>query len=61
MNLEDSAISFPFVAFVNVFHKYAIFASIMKYSSISGAITIGKLGKAIDDSVGPAELFMVDG
>lgn len=30
LNLEDSSISFPFVSFVNVFHKYAIFSSIMK-------------------------------
>jgi hypothetical protein len=61
LNVENSSISSPFIAFVNVFHKYAIFASIMKYSTISGAITMGKLGKAIDDSVGPAELFMVEG
>ena len=61
MNLENSSISFPFLGFVNVFHKYAVFSSIMKYSSISGAITSAKLAKAIDDSVGPAELFMVDG
>lgn len=54
MNLENSSISFPFLGFVNVFHKYAIFSSIMKYSSISGAITSAKLAKAIDDSVGPA-------
>jgi hypothetical protein len=37
-----------------------IFSSILQHSSITGAVSRSKLLRAIDDTVGPSDLFVVD-
>lgn len=52
--------TYTFLEMSNIFHKYMIFSSMLQHSSINGALSRNKLLRAIDDTIGPSDLFLVD-
>jgi len=56
---QGFSMTFTFLDTVNVFHKYLIFESMRKHNSVTGSLNYIQLMRAIDDHVGPAELFTV--
>jgi len=53
-------VHYSFLDVVNIFHKYLIFESMRKHNSVNGALTVTQIMRAVDEHVGPAELFTVD-
>jgi len=60
IEIKGYSVHYSFLDVVNVFHKYLIFESMRKHSSISGVLTVTQIMRAVDEHVGPAELFTVD-
>lgn len=60
IDFKGYLVSYGFVDFVNIFHKFLIFDGMKKHNSVSGSLTPTQIMRAIDSHVGPAELFTVD-
>jgi hypothetical protein len=60
LDVKDMKFTYDFIETANILHKFAIFESMRKHSSISGAMGQSQLQRCVDDGVGPTKLFEVD-
>jgi hypothetical protein len=51
--------TFDFLETLNVLHKFSVFESMRRHSSISGVLTQRELQNCIEDGTGPTKLFEV--
>ncbi len=59
LDYKDMTMTFDFLETLNVLHKFSVFESMRRHSSISGVLTQRELQNCIEDGTGPTKLFEV--
>lgn len=54
-------VNYTFIDVINILNIFTIFEGMRKHSSVTGVLDKSHLIRAIQDQVGPTNLFEVDG
>jgi hypothetical protein len=60
LDFKNMKTSYDFVETVNILHKFSVFESMRKHNSISGALSVDTLTRAVSDGVGPSKMFEIE-